>query len=244
MECGALSRTEVDGLDRGVIINIDHHTGNAMYGDYNWHDDTAAACCEQVYDLIKELNVPLTPEIAIGLYVGILTDTGSFRHANITPRTFDICRHVAAAGVIVTDVAAAVYQNSSIGKIKLIGTLLDRMQLECDGRVAILKVDDALLQKTDCPPDDMEGLINLPLSAKSVQAVIMIRTQTLSTRVSLRSKANIDVRQVAVFYGGGGHRNAAGFSTAIPQSELESKLLKQIHHVLNSPNPLNLESKV
>jgi phosphoesterase RecJ-like protein len=244
MECGALSRTEVDGLDRGVIINIDHHTGNAMYGDYNWHDDTAAACCEQVYDLIKELNVPLTPEIAIGLYVGILTDTGSFRHANITPRTFDICRHVAAAGVIVADVAAAVYQNSSIGKIKLTGALLDGMQLECDGRVAILKVDDALLQKTDCPPDDMEGLINLPLSAKSVQAVIMIRTQTLSTRVSLRSKANIDVRQVAVFYGGGGHRNAAGFSTAIPQSELESKLLKQIHHVLNSPNPLNLESKV
>ncbi|SVD72119.1 uncharacterized protein METZ01_LOCUS424973, partial [marine metagenome] len=126
MECGELSRTEVEGLDRGVIINVDHHIGNAMYGDYNWHDDTAAACCEQVYDLIKELNVPLTPEIAIGLYVGILTDTGSFRHANITPRTFDICRHVAAAGVIVADVAAAVYQNSSIGKIKLTGALLDR----------------------------------------------------------------------------------------------------------------------
>ena len=72
----------------------------------------------------------------------------------------------------------------------------------------------------------------------------MIRTETLSTRVSLRSKANIDVRQVAVSYGGGGHRNAAGFSTAMPQSELESKLLEQIYHVLNPPNPLSLESKI
>jgi len=146
--------------------------------------------------------------------------------------------------VIVTDVAAAVYQNSSIGKIKLTGALLDRMELECDGRVVILRVDDALMQKTGCPPDDMDGLINLPLSANSVQAVIMIRTETLSTRVSLRSKANIDVRQVAVSYGGGGHRNAAGFSTALPQSELESELLKQIYRVLDPPNPLNLESKV
>ena len=158
MECGELSRTEVDGLDRGVIINIDHHIGNAMYGDYNWHDDTAAACCEQVYDLIKELNVPLTPEIAIGLYAGILTDTGSFRHANITPRTFDVCRHVAAAGVIVADVAAAVYQNSSIGKIKLTGALLDRMQLECDDRVVILRVDDALMQKNRLRPGRYGGL--------------------------------------------------------------------------------------
>jgi len=239
LECGTLSRTEVKGLGRGIVINIDHHAGNSMYGHYNWHDDTAAACTEQVHDLIKELGVPLTPEIAISLYVGILTDTGSFQHANITPRTFDICRRIAAAGVNVAEVAATVYQNSSIGKIRITGALLDQMQLCYDDRIAILRVDESLLKETHCLPNDMEGVINIPLSAKSVQAVIMFRTETASIRVSMRSKKNVDVRRIAVSYGGGGHRNAAGFSIDAGQPELESKLLTQVQKALDSPTNLN-----
>ncbi len=243
LECGTLSRTGVDGLNRGVVINIDHHLGNSLYGDYNWHDDTAAACTEQVHDLIKELKIPLTPEIAINLYAGILTDTGSFQHANITSRTFDICRRIAAAGVDVAEVAANVYQNSSIGKIRMTGALLDQMQLRFDGRIAILRIDNSLIQKTGCLPDDMDGLINMPLSAKSIEVVIMLRTEVMGTRVSMRSKKDIDVRQIAIEYGGGGHRNAAGFSTTLLQSELESKLLKQIQRAFDSPTNLNLAPK-
>jgi phosphoesterase RecJ-like protein len=78
MECGSLDRTGVEGLDRGFVINIDHHLGNSMYGAINWFDGSAAACGEMVFDLIAELGVPLTPEIATHLYVAILTDTGSF----------------------------------------------------------------------------------------------------------------------------------------------------------------------
>ena len=239
LECGTLSRTEVNGLDRGVVINIDHHAGNSMYGHYNWHDDTAAACTEQVHDLIKELNIPLTTEIATSLYVGILTDTGSFRHANITPRTFDICRRIAAAGVNVAEVAATVYQNSSIGKVRMTGALLDQMQLCDNDRIAGLRIDESLLRKTKCLPNDMEGLINMPLSAKSVQVVIMLRTEAADIRVSMRSKQNIDVRRIAASYGGGGHRNAAGFSTKMSQAELESELLTQIRKALDSSADLN-----
>ena len=244
LECGMLSRTEVNGLDRNVIINVDHHLGNGMYGHYNWHDDTAAACAEQVHDLINELGISLTSEIAINLYVGILTDTGSFRHANITPRTFNICRRIAATGIDVAEVSATVYQNSSVGKVKLTGALLDQMQLCYDNRIAILRINESLIQKTGCPPNDMEGLINMPLSAKSVQAVIMIRTEAIDTRVSMRSKNNVDVREIAVSYGGGGHRNAAGFSTQIPQSELESKLITQIQKALDAQAGLGSRSIV
>lgn len=242
LECGTLSRTEVNGLDRGIVINIDHHAGNSMYGDYNWHDDTAAACTEQVHDLIKELDLPLTPEIAMSLYVGILTDTGSFQHANITPRTFDICRRIAATGIKVADVAASVYQNSSIGKIRITGALLDQMQLCYDDRIAILRVDESLLQRTKCLPNDMEGVINMPLSAKSVQAVIMLRIEAAGIRVSMRSKNNVDVRRIAVSYGGGGHRNAAGFSTDVSHTNLESKLLTQVQKALDSQINLNPRS--
>ena len=92
MECGDLSRTGVEGFDQGFVINIDHHIGNTNYGALNWFDPSAAACGEMVFDLVGELGVPLTREIATHVYVAILTDTGSFHYSNITPRTFDICR--------------------------------------------------------------------------------------------------------------------------------------------------------
>ena len=225
LECGTLDRTEVTGLDRQPVINIDHHAGNALYGALNWFDPGAAACAEMIYDLIAALGVPLTPAIGAALYAGILTDTGSFRHANITPRTFETCRNVAACGVDVAALAAAIYQNSSLGKLRLTGRLLHEMRLEAGGRVAILQVDEALLRDTGCPPDDMEGVINLPLSARDVEAVIMIKTLDGVTRASLRSKGLVDVRAVAVTFGGGGHRNASGCTLEAPTPDTESLLL-------------------
>lgn len=225
LECGTLGRTEVAGLDRQPVLNIDHHAGNALYGAINWFDPTAAACAEMVHDLITALDVPLTPEIGAALYVGILTDTGSFRHANITARTFEICRRIAACGVDPASLAAAVYQNSSLGKIRLTGRLLHEMRLAARGRVAVLHVDEALLHDTGCPQDDMEGVINLPLAARDVEAVIMLRETGGVTRVSLRSKGRVDVRAVAAAFGGGGHRNASGFSSETPAVQLEPLVL-------------------
>ena len=235
LECSSLDRTEVAGLDRQLVINIDHHAGNAMYGALNWFDGTAAACAELVHEVIVELGVPLTPEIATALYVGILTDTGSFRHANITARTFEICRRVAASGVDVARVAADVYQRSTLGKLKLTGTLLQTMRLAADGRVAILYVDDAILDDTGCPPDDMEGLINMPLSARDVQAVIMLKAVGAVTRVSLRSKGVADVRTVAAAFGGGGHQNASGFSIEGPRDDVERRVLAEVVAAVDAP---------
>ena len=219
LECGTLDRTEVRGLDRQPILNIDHHAGNAMYGAINWFDTSAAACAELVHDLIAALGVKLTPAIGTALYAGILTDTGGFRHANITARTFDICRHIAACGVDVARVASDVYQSSTLGKLRLTGRLLDAMRLEGGGRVALLEVDDTLLRETGCPADDLDGVINLPLAARDIAAVIMVKTLDGVTRVSLRSKGTVDVRSVAAAFGGGGHRNAAGCSLDAPSAQ-------------------------
>ena len=228
LECSSLDRTEVARLDRYFLVNIDHHAGNGMYGALNWYDPSAAACAEMVYDLVVALGVPLTPPIAIPLYAGILTDTGSFRHANITRRTFDICSQVAASGVDVAGVAAAIYQSGTIGRLRLSAALVDAMRLEARDRIALLHVDDALLRDTGCPPDDMDGLINLPLSAREVQAVIMIKTLDGTTRVSLRSKGEVDVRSVAASFGGGGHRNAAGFSIDGERGEAEARIVAAV----------------
>jgi len=229
MECSDLSRTGVSGLDGRFIINIDHHGGNRMYGALNWFDETAAACGEMVFDVIRGLDVALTPEIATHIYLAILTDTGSFHHSNITPRTFDICRQTAEAGVNPAAMARRVFDSNSFGKLKLIGALLDSMELIDEGRLAVLYLDDAMLAACGCTHNDTEGVINLPLTAREIQAVVFFRVSSDgSLRVSMRSKYDVDVRMVASAFGGGGHKNAAGFSVAGPLEAVKPTIIERL----------------
>jgi phosphoesterase RecJ-like protein len=229
MECSDLTRTGVSGLDRGPIINIDHHAGNRMYGSINWFDQSAAACGEMVFDVIQALGVPLTFEIATHIYLAILTDTGSFHHSNITPRTFDICRQCVEAGVSPAIMARRVFDSNSFGKLKLIGALLDGMELIDEGRLAVLYLDDAMLHSCGCTHNDTEGLINLPLTAREIQAVIFFKvTSTGAVRVSMRSKYDVDVRLVANQFGGGGHKNAAGFTVDGPLDRVRQHIVEQV----------------
>ncbi len=213
MECSDLGRSGVEGLDNQFIINIDHHAGNRLYGALNWHDESAAACGEMVFDLIRALGVPLSLEIATHIYLAILTDTGSFHHSHITPRTFDICRQTVEAGVVPATMARRVFDSNSFGKLKLIGALLDSMELLDGGRLAVLHMDDGMLAACGCTNNDTEGLINLPLTAREIQAVVFFKSgPDGDVRVSMRSKYDVDVRRVASEFGGGGHKNAAGFT--------------------------------
>ena len=229
MECSDLTRTGVAGLEGAFLINIDHHAGNRLYGAVNWHDESAAACGEMVFDLIRELGVPLTLEIATHVYLAILTDTGSFHHSNITPRTFDICRQTVEAGVNPAAMARRVFDSNSFGKLKLIGALLDSMELLDDGRLALLYMDDAMLEACNCTNNDTEGLINLPLTAREIQAVVFFKVgPTGEVRVSMRSKYDVDVRQVAGAFGGGGHKNAAGFTVTGSLEEVRPRIVELI----------------
>jgi phosphoesterase RecJ-like protein len=229
MECGDLSRTGVQGFEGRFIINIDHHVGNRMYGAVNWFDESAAACAEMVFDVIRGLGVALSPEIATHIYLAILTDTGSFHHSNITPRTFDICRQCVEAGVNPGTMARRIFDSNSFGKLKLIGALLDRMELLDDGRLAVLYLDDAMLRACGCTNNDTEGLINLPLTAREIQAVVFFKAAPDgSVRVSMRSKYDVDVRLVANAFGGGGHKNAAGFTVAGPLEQARGGILERL----------------
>jgi phosphoesterase RecJ-like protein len=211
MECGDLARTGVEGLDRGFVINIDHHPGNTGYGQLNWFDPSAAACGEMVFDLVVGLGVPLTAEIATHVYVAILTDTGSFHFSSISPRTFDICRGLLEAGVDPVEVARFVYDSGTMARLKLSGALLSGMQIDPTGRIALLYLDHEIARAAGGTYEDTDGLINEPLTVKEVQAVVFFKhVQGDEYRVSMRSKGVIDVNAVAKEFGGGGHKNAAG----------------------------------
>jgi bifunctional oligoribonuclease and PAP phosphatase NrnA len=229
MECSDLSRTGVSGLDGGFIINIDHHAGNRLYGTLNWFDESAAACGEMVFDIIRALGVPLSPEIATHIYLAILTDTGSFHHSHITPRTFDICRQTVEAGVDPATMARRVFDSNSFGKLKLIGAILDAMELVHAGCLAVLYLDEAMLEACGCTANDTEGIINLPLTAREIQAVVFFKlAQGGEVRVSMRSKYDVDVRVVANEFGGGGHKNAAGFTVTGDLASVKARIISRI----------------
>jgi len=235
MECGDLTRTGVRGFEGRYVINIDHHAGNRMYGAINWFDESAAACGEMVYDVIGALGVPMSPEIATHIYLAILTDTGSFHHSNITPRTFEICRQTVEAGVNPAAMARRIFDSNSFGKLKLIGALLDGMQLMDGGRLAVLYLDDTMLAACGCTHNDTEGLINLPLTAREIHAVVFFKVGPDGTvRVSMRSKYDVDVRLVANGFGGGGHKNAAGFTVAGPLDQVRTVILDKVVAAIES----------
>ena len=209
MECGDLKRTGVSGLERYFVINIDHHPGNTGYGQINWFDAGAAACAEMVYDVVRALGVPLTREIATHVYLAILTDTGSFHYSSISPRTFDICRECLEAGVDPVMVARNVYDSNNMGRLKLFGAVLGAMQIDQTGRIAIVYVDHEMARTAGGTYEDTEGLVNLPLTVKEIEAVVFFKQEKGDEyRVSLRSKGDVDINAIAKEYGGGGHKNA------------------------------------
>ena len=215
MECSSLERTGVAGLDRSPVINIDHHPGNTRYGAINWVDESAAACGELVFTLIEALGAPLTPDVATQIYLAILTDTGSFRFSHITPRTFDIARRCVAAGANPQWIARTHYDSSTIGRVRIFGAVLNAMQLDPSGRVALLTLTQAAAAAAGGTYDDTDGLINFPLSVKDIEAVAFFKEAGPDDwRVSLRSKGDVDINAVAKAFGGGGHKNASGCSAS------------------------------
>lgn len=226
MECSSLERTGITGLERSPVINIDHHVGNTGYGQLNWIDESAASCTELVFTLVEALGVRLTADVATHLYLGLLTDTGSFRFSHITPRSFEIARRCVEAGADPQWIARTHYDSSTLGRVRIFGHVLNTMRLDDSGQIALLTMtrDDAA--SAGATYDDTDGIINFPLSVKDIKAVAFFKEAGDGDwRVSMRSKGDIDVGAIARAHGGGGHKNAAGCSARGSIGQLQSQYL-------------------
>lgn len=214
MECSDLSRTGVKGLDRSPVFNIDHHPGNTGYGSLQWIDQSAAACGEMVCTLIDALGVPLTPDIATHIYLAVLTDTGSFHFSHLSPRTYEVARRSVEAGANPQWIARTHYDSNRLARVRIFGAVLNDMVILGGGKVALLTVTRKLMDDLGGTSDDLEGLINFPLTVKEIEAVAFVKEAgDHDWRVSMRSKGTVDIGAVARNFGGGGHTNAAGCST-------------------------------
>lgn len=229
LECGDLGRTGLSGFDGLPVINIDHHPGNAGYGEVQWFDGSASACGEMIFEIIAELGVPLTVDMATQLFVAVVTDTGSFRYPGVSPRTFSICARLLEAGADPVSVARKLFDSHTLGRLRLQAAVLQTLDVEAGGRLAMITLTDAALAASGGAPDETDGLINLPLGVKAIQAAVFFKeAEDGHWRVSLRSKGEIDVGRVARGFGGGGHKNASGCTLEGPLERVRARILERV----------------
>ena len=208
-----------------AVVNIDHHPDNRRYGHVNWVDPTAAATGEMVYELLVAMPAEITADIATNLFTAVHTDTGSFRYSNVTPATFRIAAELAAAGAAPAVVSNALYERRPVDALHHLGRALSLVQVSEDGRVAWLALPDGTVPESFV---EAEELVNYPRSIASVRVACFLREIQGKTKVSLRGKGDVDVQVIAARFGGGGHRNAAGFTMAAPLEEATRQVLTAV----------------
>jgi phosphoesterase RecJ-like protein len=218
-----------DAWQRSPDINIDHHVSNPGYAKLNVIDAESPATAQVLYDLIAELKWPLTAEIAANLYVGIMTDTGSFRYRQTTARTLEIAGKLVAAGADPTDLAEACYQSYRAERLLLVKEVLGSIHFARDNRIAWFTLTPEMYRRSGAIPEESEGLIEHLQAVKSVECAFLLEALPDGlTRASLRSRGTVDVQKICQEFGGGGHRLAAGLRTKLPPAELEKKLIEKI----------------
>jgi bifunctional oligoribonuclease and PAP phosphatase NrnA len=182
-----------------------------------------------IFEIIMELGVPLTEHMATQLFVALVTDTGSFRYPGVSPRTFAISARLLEAGADPVSVARKLFDSHTLGRLRLQGAVLQTMEVDETGRLAILRLDDAMPVAAGGTAEETDGLINLPLSVKAIQAAVFFKeAEHGQWRVSLRSKGDIDVGRVARAFGGGGHKNASGCTLTGALDDVKARVYKQL----------------
>ncbi len=234
LECPSLDRTGLaEPLAELPILNVDHHLGNEHYGKVNWIDTAAPSVGEMIFRLAKGLNVTPDRDTATSLYLTLVTDTGGFRFANATPEAFQAAAELVRGGAQPQRVAQWLYESRPEGSMRLLGEMLATLKLHGEGRVATVILDAAMFERAAAAPSDTEGLIDYPRSIAGVETAALIRElEDGKLKVSLRSRGEVDIQKLALKHGGGGHRNAAGYTAEGEIEEVREKVAGLLAGVL------------
>ena len=235
LDCANIRRIgpETGFLDAApVIVDIDHHHDNSRFGHLNLIIPEASSTGEVLHDLFRELGVAITPDIAEALYIALVTDTGRFQYTNTAPKTLRLAADLVEAGANVHRVFQAVYETVAFAKLKLLARALDRARVYEGGRLIVSVLLRSDFEDVGAEEPFSEGIIDHLRAGEGADMVALIReppTQDGPTRrVSLRTTAEeIDVSAIARRSGGGGHRQAAGFSSEMPVDEISGFIRRE-----------------
>lgn len=243
LDCGNIDRTPSDLLRNADahIVNIDHHHDNTRFGTVNLVVDAASCTAEIVWDLMQDLGVEPTPEIADALYVGLVTDTGKFMYENTGTRAHKMAAALIEAGVDVHEIYRRLYEGMPEPKLLLLARALNHVQRFDDGRLTVTLLTREDFLATGAEDSFTEGIIDHLRSVRGTKVAAMARELPANgdgprSKVSLRATdGEVDVSAIARAGGGGGHRQAAGFTTRMTGDELVAFLREALAEQLAAP---------
>ena len=233
VDCAKADRMGPDStpIDRAkFVVNIDHHHDNSRFGDVNLIVADASSTGELLRDVFGALGVELTPEIAEPLYIALVTDTGRFQYTNTTPKSLRLAAELVEAGADIHAVFQQVYESVEFAKLKLLARALERARVLEGGLIVVSYLVRTDFAEVGAAEPYSEGIIDYLRAVEGAELAALIREpprDDAERRVSLRASIDeLDVSAIARTFGGGGHRQAAGFSSEASIDEI-TELIRQ-----------------
>lgn len=227
VECSDFARSGLDGLERLPSLNVDHHARNARYASVDWIDPGVAAVGQMVGDLIEALGAEIDADMARLLYVTVLTDTGSFRHSNTDADALAFAARMVTAGADAAVISERIFGDYPESRVRLMAEALATLTLEDGGRIAWMAIPLETFERVGTR--DTEDVINQAQGIAGVAVSLLLKeAEKGAVRVSMRSDGSVDVAEIAVRHGGGGHPRAAGCQLRMSLEEARQVLLDDV----------------
>jgi len=225
-----------------LVVDIDHHHDNSRFGKVNLIVGHASSTGEILADVFRELSVSLTPAIAEALYIAVVTDTGRFQYANTTAKALRLAAELVEAGADVHRVFQGVYENVAFAKLKLVARALENAEVFEGGRVVVSHLEREDFEAAGAEEPYSEGIIDYLRAVEGTELAALIREPPTANgpthRISLRTtEADLDVSAIARKSGGGGHRQAAGFSSEASIEEITEFIRREFLAQVNGKEP-------
>ena len=209
-------------------ISIDHHGSNEMFADYNFVNPDAPACTQILILIIKALDIEIDVEIGTCLLTGIITDTGGFQYPGVSAETFEFASFLLSIGVNVSDIYKRVLKVKTRANFELTKLIVDRMEFLEDGKISYTYITLEDEKNVGAEEGDHEGIVEIGRDVEGTEVSIFLRETEKGYKASLRSNSYVNVSDVCLMFGGGGHVHAAGATMQGTVEQIKEKLLKEI----------------
>ncbi len=235
VDCAALN--QLDGWsnyfeDAKYRIVIDHHSSNGMFGDLNYVDMSSPACAQVLFVLFRYYNWEITHDIGTCLMAGIITDTGGFQYSGVSKETFEIASNLLSQGVDITKLYKELLETHTKSSFELRKIALDRMEFLEDGKIAYTYITKKDEKKVKAETGDYEGIVNEGRNIEGVEVSIFLHEADDGFKASLRANNYVNVSDVCMMFGGGGHVRAAGATMQGSPKQIKEKLVNEIKRQL------------
>lgn len=232
--------TEYDMKNVKNVIKIDHHRSNVLANECDIVDSTSPATCQIIYEFLKDIKVKIDKDIAMYIYAGIVTDTGSFNYSATTKRTLEIASKLVATGFDFSYVCRKLNDTMHESKLKLIAETVKNMETYLDGDIRYSFVPYSFMIKNGIGDEDAEGMSNYLRKIEGTKIAVYVRENSKGKyKVSLRSNEDVDLSDIAIHFNGGGHKRAAGYTMDLDKdynSNKEDLFKKMNEKIINLKN--------